>query len=203
MLPTYAQLTSSNRGAPCIEFPGQYIVYYQGRVDSRTLYLGDAHKEALKALQESDTDPEVNGDGVFIAQPLRLTICWEASSNDPRLGQVWFSRSYQLGHYNLFGDWVEAKVVVKSADCSPVGDVVYGNWSAEIECPDVLSAQRLGESLLAKGKCVIVRPTYNEEDSRGQFFREWRSFNGEPFYECRWNLPLWLPARLRNKSISL
>lgn len=37
-----------------------------------------------------------------------------------------------------------------------------------------------------QGNCVIIRPNYNEEDSRGRYFREWRSFNGEQFRECRW-----------------
>lgn len=35
---------------------------------------------------------------------------------------------------------------------------------------------------------VIVRPVYNEHDESGRFFREWRSFNGEPFKEVRWTI---------------
>lgn len=40
-----------------------------------------------------------------------------------------------------------------------------------------------------KGKCVILRPRFNEEDEKGRFFREWRSFDGEPLKEVRWEIP--------------
>jgi hypothetical protein len=38
----------------------------------------------------------------------------------------------------------------------------------------------------AVGKAVIIRPSFNEVDEHGSFFREWRSFDGEMFYEIRW-----------------
>lgn len=37
--------------------------------------------------------------------------------------------------------------------------------------------------------CVIVRPNYGETDEKGRFFREWRSFDGEPLKEIRWDQP--------------
>lgn len=52
--------------------------------------------------------------------------------------------------------------------------------------PSLEEAQACGETLRAKGVCVIVRPTYNETDRNGRFFREWRSFDGAEFIECRW-----------------
>lgn len=49
---------------------------------------------------------------------------------------------------------------------------------------DTLSCSRLH---VGKDKAVIIRPSYNEKLEDGQsFFREWRSFNGEMFQECRW-----------------
>lgn len=36
------------------------------------------------------------------------------------------------------------------------------------------------------GTFVIVRLNFNESDEKGDFFREWRSFGGDAFYECRW-----------------
>lgn len=45
-----------------------------------------------------------------------------------------------------------------------------------------------GEARKAVGVAVIVRPNYNESDSEGRYFREWRSFNGQPFKECRWRI---------------
>lgn len=35
-----------------------------------------------------------------------------------------------------------------------------------------------------KDRGIIIRPLYNEKG----FFREWRSFGGMPFQECRFNL---------------
>jgi hypothetical protein len=46
-----------------------------------------------------------------------------------------------------------------------------------------------GEGWRSDGICVIVRPNYNEEDEKGHFFREWRSFNGEKLTEVRFKLP--------------
>ena len=36
------------------------------------------------------------------------------------------------------------------------------------------------------GSCVIIRPLYNEMAEGKEFFREWRSMNGEHFKEARW-----------------
>lgn len=40
-----------------------------------------------------------------------------------------------------------------------------------------------------KGKCVILRPKFNEEDCNGRFFREWRSFDGGELKEIKWRQP--------------
>ena len=45
-----------------------------------------------------------------------------------------------------------------------------------------------GKFQSADGRCVIVRPTYNEEDDKGHFYREFRSFNGEAFKEIRFSI---------------
>lgn len=51
-------------------------------------------------------------------------------------------------------------------------------------CETLETARAIGEGHKKKGVAVIVRPNYNEEG----FFREWRSFNGKPFKECRFPL---------------
>lgn len=49
-------------------------------------------------------------------------------------------------------------------------------------------AIKFGNTRKAEKVCVIVRPDYNETDERGRtFYREWRSFGGEDFRECRWS----------------
>lgn len=46
----------------------------------------------------------------------------------------------------------------------------------------------LGDMYRANGRCVIVRPNYNEADEKGNtFFREWRSFNGDDLKEIAWS----------------
>jgi len=49
-------------------------------------------------------------------------------------------------------------------------------------------AMTSGQNQVGEKRSVIVRPSYNEEDEKGRYYREWRSFNGSPFEECRWDL---------------
>jgi hypothetical protein len=60
----------------------------------------------------------------------------------------------------------------------PIEDEIFASLEA---------ANEFAEGFKSLGVSVIVRPTYNETDSTGRFFREWRSFNGEAFKESRWN----------------
>ncbi len=39
-----------------------------------------------------------------------------------------------------------------------------------------------------KGKAVTLRPKFNEKNCNGEFFREWRSFDGEVLKEVKWNI---------------
>lgn len=49
-------------------------------------------------------------------------------------------------------------------------------------------ARKLAESNLANQRAVILRPNYNEVDEHGnRYFREWRSFNGEPLREVKFS----------------
>lgn len=75
-------------------------------------------------------------------------------------------------------------IVVK---CSPLGEQVYGDRLSWIVLYNLREALSLGTDKSKEGVCVIVRPSFNEEDVSGHFFREWRSFNGSPLKECRFN----------------
>ena len=66
-----------------------------------------------------------------------------------------------------------------------IGDRIYGDRLVDEKLSSVEDAKALGEKHRAAGQSVVVRPNYNEEDSDGRFFREWRSFDGTPFKECR------------------
>ena len=64
----------------------------------------------------------------------------------------------------------------------------FGDRISDTEFPTLAQAQAFGESARFGDLCVIIRPSYNEMDDTGSFFREWRSFGGEEFKECRWNI---------------
>lgn len=66
-----------------------------------------------------------------------------------------------------------------------VDDRIFGDRLIDTSFPSVGRARVIGNQYRAKGACVILRPNYNETDADGRFFREWRSFNGEPFKEVR------------------
>jgi hypothetical protein len=77
-------------------------------------------------------------------------------------------------------------VSVISSQC--VRDRVFGDRLRDATFRNVESANDFARELLEPGVSVIVRPNYNEHDHNGRFFREWRSFNGEPFREVRWQI---------------
>jgi len=52
----------------------------------------------------------------------------------------------------------------------------------------VEDARKAGEGFRGERISVLIRPNYNEENDTEEFFREWRSFNGEDFAEVRWNI---------------
>lgn len=66
---------------------------------------------------------------------------------------------------------------------------IYGPRLLDVKTQSLDDAFAIGKDKTADGMSVIVRPNYNETDSKGRFFREWRSFNGEPFKEVRWEFP--------------
>lgn len=65
---------------------------------------------------------------------------------------------------------------------------IYGKRLVEVSYSTLAEARAEGDKLRATGMSVVVRPSYNETDADGTFFREWRSFNGERFQECRFGI---------------
>jgi hypothetical protein len=76
-----------------------------------------------------------------------------------------------------------------AADDVDLVDLFLGDRSFDATFHNLVDATAAAKKRMAKGVCVIIRPNYNEEDPKGKFFREWRSFNGEAFKECRWDIP--------------
>jgi hypothetical protein len=86
MLPKYEDLTTVNRGAPCEQFPGTYYIYVDGaEKDTLSGEVGEyvAIEQFRQCVQEH-----------VLAH--RISLCWEASDNDPRIGQVWFTGFYTV-----------------------------------------------------------------------------------------------------------
>lgn len=70
--------------------------------------------------------------------------------------------------------------------CTPEGDRVYGDFVCNsFDADDLDRAIDIAKENSNEGFSVIIRPNFNEEDEKGRFFREWRSFNGSLFKEVR------------------
>lgn len=105
-LKKFSELTHVDRGAPCQEYPGIWILYYpspdaldpNGIEADEYSSLKAALCRAEKKLREYDSAwKEYN--------PLEFRICWRASYDDIRIGKTWFTPFYQHGRFNHFGQY--------------------------------------------------------------------------------------------------
>jgi hypothetical protein len=83
----YADLGSVFRNSPCIEFPGVWAVYINGGDERLFPTFADAIDKGKELSDIYDN----------------VSICWIASDNDPRIGQVWFTPFYCHGKFTPFG----------------------------------------------------------------------------------------------------
>lgn len=83
----YAELGHVYRTEPCVEYPGRWIVYVEG--EERSTH--ESLEQAFAVAQALD---------------IESSICWEASENDPRIGEVWFTGYYCHGKFDAFGRYV-------------------------------------------------------------------------------------------------
>lgn len=101
-LKSYAELGTVYRTAPCVEYPGCWLVCTPkhledmgyGSIGAHT--LEEAQAAGSKLLDKLEAD-------LVEYNPRDISVCWEASDNDPRVGQVWFTGFYKLGHFNHYG----------------------------------------------------------------------------------------------------
>lgn len=94
-LPTLAELGTAKRGDPCREYPGTYLVYHNGNevgcfVDMEHDSASDPSARALAYERARKLHEREEG---------KVSVCWEASHNDPRIGKVWFTNFYQLDEW--------------------------------------------------------------------------------------------------------
>jgi hypothetical protein len=91
----YNQLGHVYRTEPCVEYPGTWLVFQDGVVQ---VAASPTFDEALTAGRIAW---DKAADGALI------TICWQCSDNDPRVGQVWFTGFYQHGKFNTYGSYIQ------------------------------------------------------------------------------------------------
>jgi len=79
----YAQLGHVFRTEPCVEYPGEWLVFIEGKESGSF----DSFDIVFKFAEEKE----------------EASICWSCSDNDPRVGEVWFTGFYQHGRFDQFG----------------------------------------------------------------------------------------------------
>ena len=108
MLKRYAELRPSERVNPCQEYPGEWLLCVP---NSLLPHVGEEFKESHTSLEAArlaghhllnrleDNKVEYN--------PRDISVCWNASDNDPRIGMVWFTGFYMHGRWDCFGRYRE------------------------------------------------------------------------------------------------
>ena len=86
----YSQLGHVHRCEPCKEYPGEWLVYCRGE-HTGTFASADA---AIRSAEIQSRDSA------------HTSVCWASSSDDPRVGEVWFTGFYRLGYFDQYGRWI-------------------------------------------------------------------------------------------------
>jgi len=68
---------------------------------------------------------------------------------------------------------------------TPGSTYILGERLAERHYDKLVDAMEEGHFQIGRERAVIVRPNFNEQDGKGHFFREWRSFDGSKLKEVR------------------
>lgn len=101
MLKKLSELDTAQRNAPCQEYPGEWLVYVNGEhfgTFTTFMLAKQAACEASFRHAEVEMKPGVTE---------KISVCWAANSNDPRIGEVWFTSFYEKGFYDSYGQWRE------------------------------------------------------------------------------------------------
>jgi hypothetical protein len=90
----YSDLGHVFRCEPCIEYPGYWLLFVDGKEAGQYNNFNDCYAATQKSLD--------------IAMQLGVTvsICWQCSEDDPRVGELWFTGFFQYGKFDQFGRYV-------------------------------------------------------------------------------------------------
>jgi hypothetical protein len=89
---TFAELGHVHRNQPCIEYPGEWLVYVDGGDETSHVSFEAAYQHGLLVVEDD-----------WYSADESVSICWKCSDNDPRVGKAWFTGFYQHGKFNQFG----------------------------------------------------------------------------------------------------
>ncbi len=89
VLKPYSQLNTAHRCEPCQEYPGQWHTYLDGNEEQSFSTWHEAFVNAAVRWEQ--------------AEGSEVSVCWKASDNDPRIGEVWFTPFYQDGKIGIDG----------------------------------------------------------------------------------------------------
>lgn len=90
-LPRFADLTTRNRIEPTVEYPGKWLVALNGNIVEKDAGSLDAAIRKAKTVWEDAPMDSI------------VAVAWEASNDDPRIGELWFTGFYQHGKIDPFG----------------------------------------------------------------------------------------------------
>lgn len=97
----YSELGTVHRGEPCQEYPGTWIVVVKGENQPWDLSGPKFEKEYFEnSFQQAfDLASKLNKNDLVE----KVSIYWECSDNDPRVGKVWFTGFYRHGWFDIYG----------------------------------------------------------------------------------------------------
>ena len=88
----YADLGHVYRTESCEEYPGEWLVYTNGRNEGSFASLNEAIQEAKKRYENVRLEDQIS-------------VCWLATNHDPRIGETWFTGFYQHGTIDTWGNY--------------------------------------------------------------------------------------------------
>lgn len=106
---------STDRGDPCIEYPGEWFVNFPNKQDTRTSETTEAFPTLESAIRKAQKILDAYEDQKIEYNPRDFTISWKCSDDDPRIGLVWFTGHYRHGHFNHFGNYVSSSASLREA----------------------------------------------------------------------------------------
>lgn len=116
-LPKYTELNTATRTKPCQEYPGEWLVCIPDGLgghwsrfwfsDKNRPHLGHSFQTFDEAMNIAKNFLNYLEENHVEYNPTNITICWKATDNDPRIGEVWFTPFYMHGKFNFFGDYRE------------------------------------------------------------------------------------------------